>query len=165
MKALSTLLLSAALSTPLLAAEVQIDDPYARAVAPGQPNSAVFMRLENLGDQMLSLTGAASEVAQAVELHTHIQDQGVMRMRRIDAIELPPHQSVSLQPGGLHVMLIGLNRALTEGEEVTLTLSYSDGDTQTLTLPVRPVMPMAAQKHGNNMGNNTGNMGQGQQQN
>ncbi|MBV1789591.1 copper chaperone PCu(A)C [Marinobacterium sp. D7] len=165
MKALSTLLLSAALSTPLLAAEVQVNDPYARAVAPGQPNSAAFMQLENLGGQMLSLTGATSEVAQAVELHTHIQDQGVMRMRRINTIELPPHQRVSLQPGGLHIMLIGLTRTLSEGDEMALTLTFSDGSEQTFNMPVRPVMPMGAQKHGNNMGNNMGNMGQGQQQN
>ncbi|GGB95659.1 transporter [Marinobacterium zhoushanense] len=152
MKALTSLLLSAALSTPLWAADVQVSDPYARAVAPGQPNSAAFMQLENRSDKAISLTGAASGVAQSVELHAHIEDQGVMRMRRIDAIDLAPHQQVSLQPGGLHVMLIGLNRTLAVGEELALTLSFSDGSQQTLSLPVRPIMPM-------------GNMSQHQHQN
>jgi len=143
MKALTTLLLSAALSTPLWAADVQVTAPYARAVAPGQSNSAAFMQLENRGDETLSLTGVSSDVAKSVELHAHMQDQGVMRMRRIDAIDLPPHQSVVLQPGGLHVMLIGLTRTLAEGEEVAMTLSFSDGSEQNLNLPVQPVMPMA----------------------
>lgn len=152
MKTLTTLLLTATLSTPLWAAEVQVTDPYARAVPTGQPNSAAFMQLENQSDEGVTLTGASSDVAEVVELHTHIQDQGVMRMRRIDGIELPPHQMVSLQPGGLHVMLIGLNRGLAEGEQISLTLSFSDGSEQSLSLPVRPVMPMGHQHQG--MGQN-----------
>lgn len=152
MRALTTLLLSLTLSSPLWAADIQVTAPYARAVPPGQPNSAVFMELENRGDETVTLTEASSDAAKVVELHTHIEDQGVMRMRRIDGIELPAHRKVSLQPGGLHVMLIGLNRDLAEGDRLLMTLGFSDGSQQTLELPVQPVMPMGHRHHGSGMG-------------
>ena len=70
------------------AADVTVTEPYARAVAPGQPNSAIFMRLSNQGDSALQLVSASTPAAKVVELHTHTNDQGVMKMRRIDAIDL-----------------------------------------------------------------------------
>ncbi|MBR9885359.1 MAG: copper chaperone PCu(A)C, partial [Oceanospirillales bacterium] len=81
MKALTTLVLGGLLSSQVWAADVEVTDPYARAVPPGQPNSAAFMQLQNRGEDTLTLIGASSDVAKAVELHTHTQDQGVMRMR------------------------------------------------------------------------------------
>jgi copper(I)-binding protein len=90
------------------AAEITINDPYARAVPPGQPNSAVFLSLTNSSAQDRALVGAESPAAGVTELHTHVNEDGMMRMRRIDRIELPAGETVTLKPGGLHVMLIGL---------------------------------------------------------
>lgn len=136
---LATLLAGSALVAR--AADIGIDDPYARAVPPGQPNSAVFMTLTNHGKAERALVGAESRAAATVELHTHVVEQGMMAMRRIERIALPAGQPVELQPGGLHVMLIGLRQPLEPGAEVALTLVYDDGSTASVLAPVRQIAP------------------------
>jgi hypothetical protein len=138
-----------ALGVPPVLAEqaVVVSEPYARAVPPGQPNSAVFMRIDNGSDQDRALVGAASPAADVVELHTHRMEDGMMKMRRVEQIDLPAGESVSLQPGGLHVMLIGLKQQLQPGEDVVVTLTFDDGSELALTAPVREIMPMG-QMHG-----------------
>ncbi|NEV62786.1 copper chaperone PCu(A)C [Thiorhodococcus minor] len=129
------------------AAEVSVADPYARAVPPGQPNSAAFMALSNEGKEARALVAARSDAAEVVELHTHIMDDGMMKMRRIDKIDLPAGETVALKPGGLHIMLIGLTHRLAPGEEVGLRLVFDDGDEQSVTAPVRKI-DMSQMKHG-----------------
>ena len=134
----------------LAADPIQVDQPYARAVPPGQPNSAVFMTLTNQADADRALVSASSDVAEVVELHTHTMDNGMMRMRRIDQIDLPAGEAVVLEPGGLHVMLIGLKRQLVPGEQVTLELRYDDGSSEQLSAPVKAIQPMG-RMHGHGM--------------
>jgi copper(I)-binding protein len=117
-----------------------VTDAYARAVPPGQPNSAVFMTLKNTLDDDHALVGASSPAAEVVELHTHKMEDGMMRMRRVDRIDLPGGAQVELMPGGLHVMLIGLKRPLVTGDEVAVTLILDDGSSRQLTAPVREIM-------------------------
>lgn len=128
-------------------AEVVITDPYARAVPPGQLNSAAFMTVRNTGSDNLAITSAQSNASNVVELHTHSNDNGVMRMRQIEKIDLPAGKTISLQPGGLHVMLIDLKQDLVAGSQVNLTLNFSDGSSQDLSVPVKKVMPMGKHMH------------------
>jgi periplasmic copper chaperone A len=121
---------------------ISVTDPYARAVPPGQPNSAVFMQIRNDGADDRALLFAASAVSEVVELHTHRMEDGMMKMRRVDQVALPAGETVTLAPGGLHVMLIGLKRQLQPGDDVPLTLTLDDGSELSLTAPVRNVMPM-----------------------
>jgi copper(I)-binding protein len=123
------------------AAEVMVQNPYARAVAPGQKNSAVFMTLMNHGKAEHAIVRASGDVSDVVELHTHINDGGVMRMRPIDKITVAAGGKTDLQPGGLHVMLIGLKGALNEGDMVHLTLTFEDGSTAMVMAPVKAVAP------------------------
>lgn len=139
---LTTLLAAAVLATLSIAAqgvEISIGDPYARAVPPGQPNSAVFMSLENRSGADQALVAAESGVSEVVELHTHVAEGGMMRMRRIEKIELPAGQSVTLQPGGLHVMLIGLKQPLDVGDVVDVTLIFEGGTRLPVQAPVRRI--------------------------
>ncbi|NEX19267.1 copper chaperone PCu(A)C [Thiorhodococcus mannitoliphagus] len=129
------------------AADVSVADPYVRAVPPGQPNSAAFMALSNQTTEARALVAARSDAAEVVELHTHLMEDGMMRMRRVDEIALPAGETVQLKPGGLHIMLIGLKGALTPGEAVGLTLVFDDGDEQSLTAPVRKI-DMSQMKQG-----------------
>jgi copper(I)-binding protein len=131
----------------LAADSVTVSDVYARAVPPGQPNSAVFMVLRNDGAEDRALVSAASPVSEVVELHTHLMEEGMMKMRQIDRIELPAGEGVRLKPGGLHVMLIGLRQQLQPGDEVAVTLTLDDGSELPLTAPVRKVEPMAKMHH------------------
>jgi periplasmic copper chaperone A len=127
------------------AGDISIGDPYARAVPPGQPNSAVFMSLKNASGTDRALVAAASPAAKTVELHTHVNENGVMKMRKIERIDLPAGKTVALKPGGLHVMLIGLNGALTPGASVDLTLVYDDGTKAQIAAPVREIGTKPAQ--------------------
>ncbi|WP_058554226.1 copper chaperone PCu(A)C [Thiohalocapsa sp. ML1] len=139
---LGALVWFSAFADPLVADAVRIEDPYARAVPPGQPNSAVFMVIENTGPTPVAVVAAESPAAATVELHTHRMADGMMQMRRIERIELPAGESVALAPGGLHVMLIGLTETLAPGMEVPLTLVFDDGGRAEVTAPVRHVQPM-----------------------
>lgn len=140
------------ISTPAWAADadhIQVDTPYARAVPPGAPASAAFMTLTNTGSQATALMAARSDISEVTELHTHIHDNGVMRMRPIERIDLPAGQTVHLQPGGLHIMLINLKKPLKAGETVHLTLIFKDGSRRVISLPVRALnAPMMKHHHG-----------------
>lgn len=129
------LALSAMLLSSAALAEVMVESPYARAVPPGQPNSAAFMTLNS--SEAVSLIGGSSSAAKVVELHTHLHENGVMRMRRIDRIDVPANGEVMLKPGGLHVMLIGLKEQLKPEQMIDLTLNFSDGSSQSLQIPVK----------------------------
>lgn len=140
----AALLAFAPLAAQAADSSVGVADPYARAVPPGQPNSAAFMTLTNASAQPRALVSAASPAAKTVELHTHVKEDGMMRMRKVERIEIPAGETVTLAPGGLHVMLIGLNEALSPGQKVELTLSFDDGSEAKVQAPVRKIEPMKA---------------------
>ncbi len=105
---------------------ISVDHPWARATAGQAPNGAAFMLLTNAGDQADYLVGAATDVADRVELHQHTMEDGVMKMRPVEKIEIAPGGEALLKPGGLHVMLLGLKAPLKEGERFPLTLTFEE---------------------------------------
>jgi copper(I)-binding protein len=112
-------------ATPLFAADITVEDAYARASRPGAPTGAMFMTIRNAGDTTDTLIGVGSPVAQIVELHTHIEADGVMRMRPVEGgLEIPAGREHQLARGGDHVMLMGLTQSLVNGETVPLTLIF-----------------------------------------
>ena len=117
--------------------DVTVKHHYVRAVPPQQPNSAAFMTIENSSDTAHALVGGSSPAAKVVELHTHLKEDGMMKMRQIPRIDLPANKTVELAPGGLHVMLIGLKQQLEPGQKVDLTLEFADGSTLQLSAPVK----------------------------
>ncbi len=158
----SSLLLAVLFTMPALAGtaadEVLIADPYARAVPPVSKNSAVFMTLKNMGTADHALVSASSDAAEVVELHTHVNDDGVMRMRKIDQISVKAGDSAVLEPGGLHVMLLGLTRTLSAGETVQVEFAFDDGSTKTVVAAVKSVSGM---HHGGGHGKHHGKADQG----
>ena len=136
------LALSAGVSAEGIAGKVSVIDPYVRAVPPVAKTSAAFMQLQNNSAADGSLVSASTAAAGAVELHTHTMDEGVMRMRQIPQIALPPNTPVSLEPGGLHIMLFDLKAPLSPGDEVPITLTFSDGSSKAVTAEGRSVQGM-----------------------
>lgn len=135
MKTLYTIL-ALCIATPCLA-EMVINDPYARASRPGAPTGAAFFTIQNTGDTGDRLIAAASPVAKMVELHTHIQDGDIMRMRPIEGgIEIPAGETHELARGGDHVMLMGLTETLEDGDEIEVTLTFEEAGEVTLVVPV-----------------------------
>jgi copper(I)-binding protein len=130
------------ISSNSFAASIKVSEPYAREVPLGHPNSAAFMVLKNTSNQDRALVNAYSDVSNAVELHTHIKEGGMMRMRRVDKIDIKAGSETVLKPGGLHIMFIGLKQQLKVGDKVELKLEFDDKNTITLQVPVKMVAGM-----------------------
>ena len=143
----SSLLAATLLATATLGAQagaISVTDPYALAVPPGQPNSAVFMTLVNNSKENRALVAAETPSAGVVELHTHVHEDGMMKMRKVDNIEIPAGQTVTLKPSGFHVMLIGLKQKLEPGQEVHMNLIFDKGGKEHIMAPVRAMTPPMA---------------------
>jgi copper(I)-binding protein len=98
---------------------------------------AVYFSLHNGGDTPIKFIGADSPAASAVELHTTINDNGVMRMRQITGgVELGADESIQLTPGTMHLMLVDLAAPLVEGEMIEVTLHFEGADDLTFEVPV-----------------------------
>lgn len=100
-------------------------------------NSAMYLVLDNRGPEADRLLGGAASVARAVELHESRIEDGVMRMRPVEGVDLQPGETVTLQPGGLHLMLVDLRQPLEAGDSVRLTLRFLHADPLEVSAEVR----------------------------
>ena len=123
---------------PAFAGDIMIEDPYARASTGMSKSGAAFMIIKNMGEADDRLVAAASDVAMRVELHTHISDaNGVMKMVQVEeGFAIPAGGAHALQRGGDHVMFMGLNRPLEQGDTVTVTLTFEKAGEMTVDVPV-----------------------------
>ena len=111
-----------------------VRDAYARSSNPKV--GGAFMVLVNHGDAPVKLVEVRSDVAIAVELHTHVMEDGIAKMRPVEAIEVPAHGEHRLQRGGDHVMMMGVHEPLKQGDVIAVTLVFDDGDTLDVEIPV-----------------------------
>lgn len=125
MRTLTALTLSlAALAAPALA-EIKVSDPYARSATPMAKAGAAFMMIENTAEAADRLIGASSAAAAKVELHTHIEEDGVMKMVHVEeGIEIPASGAAMLKRGGYHVMFMGLTSGWEQGDMIPVTLTF-----------------------------------------
>ena len=130
-------------------AQVTVADAWARGTLAAQRATGAFMNLTSPTDT--ALVSASSPVAGLVEVHEMAMDGGVMRMRAIQQLALPAGKTVSLKPGGYHVMLMDLKGPLKEGEAVPITLTFAGKDgrktTQEVKVPVRALTAPAGMPH------------------
>lgn len=101
-----------------------VERPWARATPPGTTVGAVYLVIDNRSRRSDRLLSAASLRATSVEVHATIRDLDQVRMRRVDPLHVGAGERLVLEPGGLHVMLVGLAAPLREGETVPLTLKF-----------------------------------------
>jgi copper(I)-binding protein len=124
-------------STPLFAGDLMVMDAYARVASKVAKSGAAFMMIHNHSDQDDRLIAAASDVAKRVELHTHIEEDGVMKMTKLeDGMIIPAGGMHALKRGGDHVMFMGLTRSLEHGDMFELTLTFEHAGDVTLTVAV-----------------------------
>lgn len=128
-------------SVGALAAPV-ISDAWIPEQPPGAMASAIFLTMKNTGDRPDALIKASAPGFKAVQMHKSVQVDGMHRMIEQKEIAIPAHGETRLAPGGYHIMLIGPNKPLVAGELVPVTLTFSDGTTETLQVPIkkRPAM-------------------------
>ena len=145
MKRLSMLAAGLLFSAGVLAGaadNVSVQDPYVRLAPPNAAATGAFMVIRNTGDQDVKVVKADNPVSKATELHTHLNEGGVMKMRPVPAIEIKAKGEAVLKPGGLHVMMIDLKAPLKEGDSVPITLTFDDGSSK--QVDARVVKPTAA---------------------
>jgi periplasmic copper chaperone A len=147
--ALGVLLAALACARAAAGAEpsIHIVDAWARATPPGVETGAVYCKIQNHGGAD-RLVGARSSAARTVEIHASVAQNGVVEMRRIDALPLDTGASVELTPGGTHVMLVGLAAPLVAGAKIELTLVFATAGIVTVEVPVVDARtPPAAHEH------------------
>lgn len=156
----ATLLLAAALAGPSVPAFAQtpagpiaVESPWSRATPPGARTGAGYLRVVNSGAEADRLLSAASSRVPAVEIHQMRIDEGVMTMRELEeGLEIPANGTAELAPGGLHLMLVGLETPLGEGERVPLTLRFEragEVETELVVEPMRARGPSGAEDRQN----------------
>ncbi len=125
---------------------ITIREAWARASMGQTGTSAVYMTIEASGGRGDRLVAAASPDAARAELHTSTMEDGVAKMRPLAAIEVASGGPTVLEPGGPHVMLMGLGRKLAEGDTLPLSLTFEHAGTVELQVPVRGMG--GSMKHG-----------------
>lgn len=142
-RAITALLLSTIAATAFAGSALTVSEPYVRLMPPGAKTTGGFMLIRNDGNDDRRLVRAESPAATIVELHTHLNENGVMKMRAVPHIEVKAHGQTELKPGSFHVMLIDLTAPLNEGDKVPIGLTFDDGSTIAIEAPVKkPHAPM-----------------------
>jgi len=122
------------------AKDISISNPVVREVPPNAMATGSFMTFKNNSAKKITLIKASSNAANRVELHTHKNENGMMRMRQVPNIIIPANGETKLQLGGLHIMLMDLQQSIQKGQTISITLTFEDGSEKTIGVPVKSMM-------------------------
>lgn len=133
--ALAAFLLAACSGQPAPPA-IEVENAWVRATAAGQSTTAAYVTISNRGgtDRLIGVTSPAGTAS----VHTTTTENGVARMRAARDVEIPAGSTVSLEPGGTHVMMSGLKRPLEVGQSVPLELAFARSGKRQIMAAVRP---------------------------
>jgi copper(I)-binding protein len=128
---------TAAAGRHLASEHVQIIQPWSRALPAVSTNGSAYLRVKNSAKNPARIVSASSPIAAQAELHRHINEDGLMKMRHVtDGVAVPAGDTVAFAPGGMHIMLMRLEEPLTPGKTFPLTLNFEDGGSQTVIVNV-----------------------------
>jgi copper(I)-binding protein len=116
--------------------KILVSKAWSRPTPPAATVGAAYFWITNLGGSTDRLISLSSPLASKVEIHESREVNGVAEMREVSFVEFPAGATVKIEPGGLHVMLIGLTRPLIAGATLALSLKFRDAGTVTLQVPV-----------------------------
>ena len=137
--ALSLVALTPAHAGDFKAGDIEIDDVWVRASVPGQANGAGYMAIENDGKQADRLLEIRSDAAERVELHAVLNENGMAKMRQVEGVDIPAGQTVTLGPGGYHVMFLKLKAPFKQGDEVPATLRFEHAGEVAIQFKAQPL--------------------------
>lgn len=124
-------------SAPVTLGDLTIEGAFTRATLPNAPVGGGFLTIANHGATADRLIAASAPIAKETQIHEMAMEGDVMKMRQLaDGIVLPPGETVTLKPGGLHIMFMGLNTSLVEGEIVPVTLTFENAGTITIDMAI-----------------------------
>lgn len=136
----------AAVPALAFAADLDFSAAYLRAM-PAASAGAGYVVITNNSGADDTLIGAEADISKKVELHTHIKDGDVMRMRPVASIAVPAGGGAELKTGGDHIMFIGLTRPLAEGEIIPVTLVFEKAGKKVVDMPVQGLPAHGGMKH------------------
>ncbi|MGS4885170.1 MULTISPECIES: copper chaperone PCu(A)C [unclassified Roseibium] len=137
-----------AIAADYSAGSLELSNAWTRATPPKAKAGGGFIEIVNTGTEADRLVAASSDVSKKVELHEMAVTDGVMKMREMEnGIEIPAGETVSLKPGGLHIMFMGLNQSFEEGTSVPVVLTFEKAGDVAVELPVAK-MGAKAMDHG-----------------
>lgn len=105
---------------------LKIEKPILRVTISGRPGAG-HMTIQNAGKEADALVSASSPKAERIELHTHLMENNVMKMRAVQKVDVPANGAVTLGPGGFHLMVFGLKSDVKPGQVMPITLTFSSG--------------------------------------
>ncbi len=129
---IATLSLIALIASPMSlahdyeAGKIHIDHPWSREAPPNAPVIGGFFQLTNHGETEDALIAAESPIAGRVEIHTHANEDGVMKMIKIDEVRVAAHETVVFKPGSFHLMIFNPTQTLQEGDRFPMTLTFKN---------------------------------------
>ena len=144
-KALTLLMLLCML--PALVQALEVEGAYLRELPPGQTTSAMYMTLRNTDDGTVQIVGARVDAVDTAEIHEHRHEDGMMRMQRVEALDIAPGASVALAPGGYHLMLIKPKKPFKKGDTLTVTLHTAHGYSKAVNMEVKERPSGEAHQH------------------
>jgi copper(I)-binding protein len=121
------------------AGDLVIETPWTRATPGGAKVAGGFLKITNTGSAPDRLIGGTLPLAESVEVHEMAMADGIMKMRRLDALEIPPGKSIELKPGSYHVMFMGLKDGLKAGGTITGTLVFEKAGTVNVVYKIAPI--------------------------
>jgi len=116
---------------------IVVDSPWVREAPPGTSVSAAYMTLKNQGDEAAEVVGVSAREYARAELHETVHEGDNAGMRAVNSLTIPAGERISLEPGGLHLMLHEPDSRLEAGDWVTLMLTFDDGQLLEVTAPVK----------------------------
>ena len=146
LKLIVIFVLSLCISTPAMSSSIVVQDAFARASIGLANNGVVFMLIHNHSDKSDQLLAIQTDIAKSSSLHSHLNDNGIMKMRRVARISIPRNSSIELKPGGFHVMLMGLEKPLTEGNQFNLILFFKNTGKLKVLVKIKKVAQMPLHK-------------------
>ena len=119
------------------AGHLQVSAVRSPPTPPTASVGAVYLSITNGGTKPDRLLALSSPIAVKVEIHRSIMAQGVMQMREVEALDCPPGVTVKIEPGALHIMLLGLTQPLAAGSSFPLSLRFRDAGVLVVQVPVK----------------------------
>ncbi len=126
---------------------IAVHHPTIKTTPPGITNSAAYFTIVNNGEKDITLVGVASDGAKLVEMHEHVKHNGTFKMQKMKPLTIPANSKANFEPGGNHIMFIGVTKPIENGDKIDITLSFDDGTQKTITSVAKKQHSSAKKAH------------------
>ena len=140
-------LLALLITSTSVTADIQVANAWLRELIPGQNNTVAYLQLHNSGLEVRQLSAVESNFSQRAEMHTQIMTNGMMRMRKLDKLDIGASETVVFDTGGHHIMLLGVDELSETSADRSLVLIFSNGERLSVILDLRSIMDTTSNSH------------------